>query len=126
MSRREFRRLAADRRGGALVHRRLRLTMECQATGFPMGRRSGRSRLQREETIVIGMRACDRRGGFGAILILAVGAGVALAQNDAGSPGKSANPARRASIYDKTADAKVQVERATARAEREGQRVLLM
>jgi thioredoxin-related protein len=61
--------------------------------------------------------------------ILALGAGVATAQEPAGKargekPGGAA--AGRASIYDKTADARVQVAKAVERAKHDDKRILLM
>ncbi len=59
--------------------------------------------------------------------ILAIGAGTAFAQ-DAAKPltKTTAGPAKRASIYEKTADAKVLVEKAVAKAKHDDKRVLLM
>ncbi len=68
----------------------------------------------------------DLRRWWGAACILAMSAGVAFAQAPATPLAKPADPAKRASIYDKTADAKVQVEKATARAKQNDKRVLLM
>ncbi len=68
----------------------------------------------------------DLRRVWGAACILAMSAGAAFAQTPATPPAKKAESAKRASIYDKTADAKVQVEKATARAKKNDQRVLLM
>jgi thioredoxin-related protein len=65
--------------------------------------------------------------GLGAVLILAMSAGVALAQQtEATKTSKSKSPAKQASIYDKTADATVQVEKAAERARRENKRILVM
>jgi thioredoxin-related protein len=74
---------------------------------------------------------CDPRRWFraGAVLILtlALSAGVALAQQKETEPkSKPAGPAKPAAIYDKAADAKGQVDKATERAKRENKRVLLM
>jgi thioredoxin-related protein len=68
----------------------------------------------------------DLRRWWGAACIVALCAEAAFAQAPAKPPAKPAQPARRASIYDKAADAKVQVEKAVARAKKDDQRVLLM
>jgi thioredoxin-related protein len=60
------------------------------------------------------------------VCILAIGAAAASAQDAAKTPAKPASPAKRASIYDKAADAKALVAKATARAKKDNQRVLLM
>jgi thioredoxin-related protein len=73
-----------------------------------------------------GGMTCDLRKWLGAVLILVMSAGAALAQQEAGNQAKPASPAKRTPIYDKAADAKVQVEKATGRAKRDDQRVLLM
>jgi thioredoxin-related protein len=76
-----------------------------------------------------GMTIYSPRRLLGAVLILAIGAGVARTQQpETKSPGKakSTGPAEGKSIYDKAADAKAQVERATNGAQRENKRVLLM
>jgi len=52
--------------------------------------------------------------------------GVALAQKEAGDGPKPVGPAKKAPIYDRQADAKVQVEQARALASRDNKRVLLM
>ncbi|MGP0067972.1 MAG: thioredoxin family protein [Isosphaeraceae bacterium] len=70
------------------------------------------------------------RGGlrrvWSVVCILSIGAGAASAQEKAKTPAKPASPAKRASIYDKTADARTQIAKATARAKEDNQRVLLM
>ncbi len=65
----------------------------------------------------------ELRRWWGAACILVVSAGAAFAQTPASPLAKAA---KKESIYDKTADAKVQVEKATARAKKDDQRVLLM
>ena len=71
------------------------------------------------------MRSNLRRW-WGAACILVMSAGAAIAQTPATPLAKPAESPKPASIYDKTADAKVQVEKATARAKKNDQRVLLM
>ncbi len=69
------------------------------------------------------------RKWLGCACILAMGAGLAIGQESAGTQGQkpgSGNAARRASIYDKTADANVQVARAVERAKHDDKRILLM
>jgi thioredoxin-related protein len=60
--------------------------------------------------------------------ILAMSAGAAIAQEAAKTQGEKpgSGPAKRASIYDKAADAKVQVAKAVERAKHNDQRILLM
>ena len=59
-------------------------------------------------------------------LALVMTTGVAFAQTEAGKQAKPDAPAKRTSIYDKTADANAQVEKATEQAKRDNKRVLLM
>jgi thioredoxin-related protein len=59
-------------------------------------------------------------------LVVAAVSGAALAQTEPKAPPKPAEPAKRAPIYDKQADAKAQVEKATAEAKKDNKRVLLM
>jgi thioredoxin-related protein len=73
-----------------------------------------------------GMTSSSLRRGFASVLILAIGGGAALAQQPAKNPAKLASAAKRASIYDKAADAKAAVEKAAERAKRENKRILLM
>ena len=65
------------------------------------------------------------RGGlrrvWSVVCILSIGAGAASAQEKAKTPAKPASPAKRASIYDKTADARTQIAKATARAKEDNQ-----
>jgi thioredoxin-related protein len=61
------------------------------------------------------------------VLILAISGAAALAQQqEVKNPAKPAAPAQRASIYDKSADAKALVEKAAQRAKHENQRILVM
>jgi thioredoxin-related protein len=68
------------------------------------------------------------RNGLGAACILATIAGAAVAQEPARKSGavKPAADAQRTSIYDKAADAKVQVAKAVEQAKRDDKRILLM
>jgi thioredoxin-related protein len=59
-------------------------------------------------------------------LALAISAGVAIAQTDQGSQSKPASFAKRAPIYDKTADARTQLAKAAEVAKRDSKRILLM
>jgi thioredoxin-related protein len=69
----------------------------------------------------------NQRRLLGAVLVLAIGAAGAFAQQkSATKTDKPSGPAKRASIYDKTADAKAQVEKAAERAKRENKRILVM
>ena len=73
-------------------------------------------------------RTVGLRRWWGSACILAMSAVIAIAQEPAktqgGKPGSG--PAKRASIYDKAADAQVQVAKAVERAKRGDKRVLLM
>jgi len=73
-------------------------------------------------------RTVGLRRWWGSACILAMSAVIAIAQEPAktqgGKPGSG--PAKRASIYDKAADAQVRVAKAVERAKRGDKRVLLM
>src|SRR5437868_698576 len=72
--------------------------------------------------------AVGPRKWLGPACILAMSAVVAIAQEPAKTQGEKpgSGPAKRASIYDKAADAKVQVAQAVARAKQGDKRILLM
>lgn len=63
---------------------------------------------------------------FGLFLVLAATGSAALAQNEQGSQAKPKVTAKKPSIYDKSADASVQVDQATEVARRENKRILVM
>jgi thioredoxin-related protein len=63
---------------------------------------------------------------FGMVLVLAMSTGAALGQNEAGKQAKPAGTAKKATIYDRSADAQVQVEKACEQARRENKRILVM
>jgi thioredoxin-related protein len=75
------------------------------------------------------MRSGDPKKLLSAALVLAIGVGAACAQQQqSGDPPKPQPTGRqpRAAIYDKAADAKVLVEKASERAQKENKRILLM
>ncbi len=63
---------------------------------------------------------------FALVLVLAFGAGTAIAQTEATKPANVAATPKKASIYDRSADALAQVDKATATARREHKRILVM
>src|SRR5262249_18967464 len=81
-----------------------------------------------EEMTMNAARTVGPRWWWGFACVLAMSAVIAIAQEPArtqgGKPGSG--PAKRASIYDKAADAQVQVAKAVERAKRGDKRVLLM
>ena len=75
-------------------------------------------------TMTVGLRKW-----LGATCILAMSAGAGIAQEPARAihgQKPASGAAQRASIYDKAADAKVQVEKASERAKHDNKRILLM
>jgi thioredoxin-related protein len=66
------------------------------------------------------------RGGLMTLLILVLSTATASAQAAAQKPAERAKPTQRPSIYDKSADALAQVDKAAAAARREDKRILLM
>jgi thioredoxin-related protein len=63
---------------------------------------------------------------FALVSVLAASSIAAVAQDKAPTPAKPAAAAKKPSIYDKSADAQVQVDKATVEARREDKRILVM
>ena len=61
-----------------------------------------------------------------AVMVLATGTCAALAQENSSTTPRPTPAAKKASIYDKTADTQVQVEKAMERAKHDDKRILVM
>ncbi len=108
--------------------RKSSLAYLCFGAGRRSIRTSTRSYITKEETSMRGLIASITRVGVTIALVMAKFGvrAAALAQTEPKTPPKPTEPAKRASIYNKQADAKAQVEKATAQAKKDNKRVLLM